>query len=253
MAFFASSLVLLNVGRYLGLQYLKKEGVGSMSGLPTIEGAVFALIGLLVAFTISGALQRFDERRQLIVQEANAVMTAYDRLALLGADARGLQTALKDYTKARIDLYTMPEGFSLWQRTEVWSPEQQVKIGQAKSKLWDAAIAACPQSGYRVACSLVLPTLSNAFEVARLRAAADERHPPQIIYIMLFGLGLGGSLLAGFGMAAAAARSWIHMVIFAAALAITLYVVTDMEFPRLGLIRLDSFDHFLINAYDAMG
>ena len=71
-----------------------------MSGLPTIEGAVFALIGLLVAFTISGALQRFDERRQLIVQEANAVMTADDRLALLGADARGLQTALKDYTKA---------------------------------------------------------------------------------------------------------------------------------------------------------
>ena len=49
----------------------------------------------------------------------------------------GLQTALKDYTKARIDLYTMPEGFSLWQRTEVWSPEQQVKIEQAKSKLWD--------------------------------------------------------------------------------------------------------------------
>ena len=43
------------------------------------------------------------------------------------------------------------------------------------------------------------------------------------------------------------------MVIFAAALAITSYVVTDMEFPRLGLIRLDSFDHFLINAYDAMG
>ena len=124
---------------------------------------------------------------------------------------------MKDYTKARIELYTMPEGFSLWQRTEVWSPEQQVKIGQAKSRLWDAAIAACPQSGYRVACSLVLPTLSNAFEVARLRTAADERHPPQIIYIMLFGLGLGGSLLAGFGMAAAAARSWIHMVIFAAA------------------------------------
>ena len=84
MAFFASSLVLLNVGRYLGLRYLKKEGVGSMSGLPTIEGAVFALIGLLVAFTISGALQRFDERRQLIVQEANAVMTAYDRLACSG-------------------------------------------------------------------------------------------------------------------------------------------------------------------------
>lgn len=52
--------------------------------------------------------------------------------------------------------------------------------------------------------------------------------------MMLFVLDLGGSLLAGFGMAAAKARSWIHMVIFAVTLAVTLYVVTDMEFPGSG-------------------
>jgi hypothetical protein len=70
--------------------------------------------------------------------------------------------------------------------------------------------------------------------------------------MMLFGLGLGGSLLAGFGMAAAKARSWIHMVIFAATLAVTLYVVTDMEFPRLGLIRIEDFDHFLTDVHEQM-
>jgi len=59
-------------------------------------------------------------------------------------------------------------------------------------------------------------------------------------------------LLAGFGMAAATARSWIHMVIFAATLTITLYAVTDMEFPRLGLIRIENFDHFLVEAYYQM-
>ena len=79
-------------------------------------------------------------------------------------------------------------------------------------------------------------------EVARLRAGASEKHPPQIVYIMVFGLGLGGSLLAGFGMAAAAARSWIHMVVFAGTLTITLYAVTDMEYPRLGLIRIENGD-----------
>jgi len=252
VAFFASSLILLNIGRNLGVRYLGKEGTGSMSGLSTVEGAIFGLMGLLLAFTFSGALQRFDERRQLILQEANAVSTAYDRLALLGPDAGRLQAAFKDYTKARIDLYTMPEGFSLSQRAEVWPPQQLAKIDQAKTRLWDAAVAECPPSGYRVTCSLVLPTLSNAFEVARLRSAAVERHPPQIVYIMLFCLGLGGSLLAGFGMAAAAARSWVHMVIFSGALAVTLYVVADLEFPRLGLIRLERFDHFLVNAYEAM-
>jgi hypothetical protein len=53
-------------------------------------------------------------------------------------------------------------------------------------------------------------------------------------------------------MAAASARSSIHMALFAATLAAALYIVTDMECPRLGLIRIDSFDHFLGDAYEQM-
>src|SRR5262249_11815177 len=252
-AFFFGSLLLLNYGRRLGLTYLGKEGAGGMAGLPTIEGAGFALIGLLVAFTVSGALQRFDERRQLVVQEANAVSTAYDRLALFDDETRGdLQATLKDYVQARIDLYRLPHDFSLWQAGEDWSRERKDQAIELKNKLWDGAGAACPQAKFPPACAAALPALASTFEVARLRLAAAEKHPPQIIYIMLFGLGLGGSLLAGFGMAAASARSWVHMIIFAASLTVTLYVITDMEYPRLGLIRIESFDHFLAEAHAQM-
>jgi hypothetical protein len=251
-AFFVSSLLLLNYGRRLGLRYLQKDA-GNMAGLTTVEGAVFALIGLLLAFTISGALQRFDERRQLVVQEANAASTAHDRLALFEGDvARDLQAKLKDYVQARINLYGMPHDFSLWRHSELFSTEQQDKIIDLKNKIWDATVAACPQSGFRPACAQALPALASLFEVARLRLGASEKHPPQIVYIMLFGLGLGGSLLAGFGMAAAAARSWIHMLVFAATLTVTLYAVTDMEYPRLGLIRIENFDHFLVDAHQQM-
>jgi hypothetical protein len=251
--FFISSLILLNYGRRLGSRYLRQDGVNGMAGLPTVEGAVFALIGLLVAFTVSGALQRFDERRQLVVQESNAVSTAYDRLGLFENEvAYDLKTKLKDYVRSRIELYRLPHDLSLWDGGEVWSSEQQKKIAEFKAKLWDAAVAACPQTDFRPACSLTVPALASMFEVARLRAGAAERHPPHIVYVMLFGLGLGGSLLAGFGMAASKARSWIHMVIFAATLAVTLYVITDMEFPRLGLITIESFDHFLVEVYEQM-
>jgi hypothetical protein len=243
--FFISSLILLHYGRQLGLRYMAKQGVDSMAGLPTIEGAVFALIGLLLAFTISGALQRFDERRQLVVQEANALATAYDRLDLLGPAAPALQGMLKQYSEARLDLYAMPHDFSVWERAEIWSPDQLARIADLKREVWDGIVSACPPSNFLPACGLGLTGLNNAFEVARLRQGAAEKHPPQIVYILLFGLGLGGSLLAGFGMAAAAARSWVHMMMFAATLSIALYAVTDMEFPRLGLIRIESFDHFL--------
>jgi hypothetical protein len=252
--FLVGSLILLNYGRQLGLRYLQRQkAAGNMAGLATTEGAVFALIGLLLAFTISGALQRFDDRRQLVVQEANALGTAYDRLGLFeGVVGRDLQGKLKDYVRARVDLYRTPHDFSLWEAGEVWSREQQDRILELKNTVWDATAAACPQDNFRPACSPALIALNSAFEIARLRAGAAEKHPPQIIYALLFGLGLGGSLLAGFGMAAAAARSWVHMVIFAGVLTLTLYVVTDMEFPRLGLVRVETFDHFLADAYAQM-
>src|SRR5262249_8557401 len=235
-AFFVSSLFLLNYGRQLGLRYLK-GGTSNMAGLATVEGAVFALIGLLLAFTSSGALQRFDDRRQLVIQEANAASTAHDRLALFGGDVgRALQDKLKDYVQARIDLYRMPHDYSLLTRTEVFSHEQEKNILDLKNRLWNSTVEACPQSNFRPACAQAVPAFANMFDVARLRSGAAENHPPQVVYVMLFGLGLGGSLLAGFGMAAAKSRSWIHMLIFAATLTVTLYTLTDMEYPRLGLI-----------------
>ena len=42
------------------------------------------------------------------------------------------------------------------------------------------------------------------------------------------------------------------MVVFAAALAVTLYVITDIEFPRLGLVRIEGFDHFLVEVFEQM-
>ena len=148
-----SSISPPNYGRYLGLRYLRASGSDSMTGLPTMESAVFALIGLLLAFTVSGALHRFDERRHLVLQEANAVSTAYDRLGLFEAEvARGLQSRLKDYVQARIDLYRMPHDFSLWEGAEVWSRDQHDKIFELKTKVWDAVTAACPQANFRPAC-----------------------------------------------------------------------------------------------------
>ena len=251
--FFVGSLILLRLGQHLGLRYRKRNGTEGSGGLATVEGAIFGLMGLLLAFTIAGALQRFDDRRQLVIQEATAATTAYDRLALFGGeDGSRLQSSLKEYVRARVDLYRMAHDFLLLQQAEEFSDRQEKKVLELKNQLWDAAVAACPQPNYRPACALSLPALNSLFEVARQRAGAAEKHPPQIIYFMLFGLGLGCSLLAGFGMAASSGLSWIHMVLFAGTLTVALYVVTDMEYPRLGLIRIEAFDHFLKDAYDQM-
>ncbi|MCU0955034.1 MAG: hypothetical protein MUC37_10590 [Hyphomicrobium sp.] len=243
---FGGSLALLGAGRRIGQEYLTRQGADSMSGLNAVEGAVFALMGLLLAFAISGALQRFDERRGLILQEANAIATAGDRLQLLDADARRqLKPLLVAYAEARLTIYKAPIEFSITDEAAVYSPEAVRAAAAAKAVLWKSAAAYCPFGISNTGCVLTLPSLSAMFEAAKLRRGANERHPPQAIYIMLFGLALGASLLAGFSMAAAKSQSIVHMLVFATALAVTLYIVTDIEFPRMGLIRVDYFDHFL--------
>jgi len=79
---FLGMLVLLEAGHRLGVRQGLKESDGERGSRGAIESAVFALFGLLMAFTFSGAASRFNEKRMLIAEEANAIETAYLRLRL---------------------------------------------------------------------------------------------------------------------------------------------------------------------------
>lgn len=253
LAMFIGSLVLMEFGRRLGLRRLSEEGSASMAGLSAVEGAVFALMGLLLAFSLSGALQRFDERRTHIIHEANALSTAYHRLGLLDEQSKiELRAKLKAYLAERLELYRLLIGFSIVEDASIYDATQLAKIAEAQTQVWDGAVAACSRAPTTSPCTLILPALNDVFEAARDRSGANQRHPPRIIYIMLFGLGLGGSLLAGFGMGAAEKRSIVHMVTFAAAMSLALYIITDIEFPRQGLITVSHFDGFLEQVLNSM-
>jgi len=77
-------------------------------------------------------------------------------------------------------------------------------------------------------------------------------HPPLVIYGMLFGLALGSALLTGYAMAPAQKRNWLHAIGFALAVSIVVYVIIDIEFPRLGLIRVDAIDQAIVNVRESM-
>jgi uncharacterized membrane protein YagU involved in acid resistance len=99
---------------------------------------------------------------------------------------------------------------------------------------------------------LLLPALNQMFDIATTRAMSRQMHPPMIIFIMLGFLVLSAAAIAGFGLAKAKTRSWIHLLLFAFVFAITFYVILDIEYPRLGLIRVDAFDRVLIDLRNSM-
>ena len=104
---FLCFLLFVEIGRRLGARWVDEEETErERVVLNTIETAIYALLGLMIAFTFSGAAERFDARRSLTVQEGNAIGTAYLRLDLLPAAAQpALREKFRRYTEARIAVY----------------------------------------------------------------------------------------------------------------------------------------------------
>ncbi len=244
LALFAGMLVLFDIGRRIGRRRLVADPDGAHIGTGAVDGAVFALLGLLIAFTFSGAASRFDERRNLIVQESNDIGTAYLRVDLMPESAQpAMRDLFRRYVDSRIELY---RGFQDTEDIEAAYAiyERSTKI---QGELWGHAVAAGKTDGASPgATMLLLPALNQMFDIASTRALVIRMHPPPVIFAMLFGLALVGALFAGYGMAGRKARSWIHMVGFAAVMAGAVNVIIDLEYPRRGLIRVDSFDQALV-------
>lgn len=73
-----------------------------------------------------------------------------------------------------------------------------------------------------------------------------------MIFAMLALIALASSLMAGYEMSGANRRSWLHTVGYAVILSIAVYVILDLEYPRLGLIRVDAAHHFLVDVRHTM-
>src|ERR1700758_3844296 len=237
---FLGMLIMLETGRRLAIRRRSKEVDGERSNLGPIEGAVFRLFGLLMAFTFSGAASRFNEKRMLIAEEANTIETAYLRLHLVPEAESKIQDLFRRYLDSRIETYRrMPD-------------MKAARLEMANSKkiqeqIWTDSVAATRlPSAHPAAGWLLLSALNNMIDITTTRAMALQMHPPRIIYALLFALGLICSLLAGYRMANGQHRSWLHILGFTVITVIIVYVILDIEYPRAGLIRLESADQVLV-------
>jgi hypothetical protein len=197
-------LVMLDIGRRIGAKQLATDPEGARTGTGTIEAAVFALLGLLIAFTFSGALSRFDDRRHLIVEEANAIGTAYLRLDLLPVDSQvGLRKNFRQYVESRLGIYRkLPDILA--------AKAELVKATKLHREIWARAVAASQAEGAASSAAvLLLPALNQMIDITTTRVAALQLHPPLIIFGMLSLVALFSALLAGYGMAGAKSRRWV--------------------------------------------
>ncbi len=116
-----------------------------------------------------------------------------------------------------------------------------------QARIWSEAVAAARSSPTVAATSVLLPALNEMFDIVTTRTAATRMHPPVIIYVLLFALALLGALFAGSAMAGTRTRASLHVIGFAVMMAASVYLILDLEFPRIGLIRIDAMDQLLVD------
>ena len=121
-----------------------------------------------------------------------------------------------------------------------------------QGEIWNNAVAGCRAAGTPAAYMLLLPALNEMIDITSTRTETAKIHPPLIVFIMLGLLSLAGALLAGYGMAGGKSRSWSHTLGFAAVMAVTVYVIVDIEYPRFGLFQIVGADQVLVELRQSM-
>jgi hypothetical protein len=243
---FPVMIIALEIGRRIGLRRLAEDPEGARTGVSAVDGAVFALFGLLVAFTFTNAASRYEGRRDMLVQHANAIGTAWLRLDLLPAD---VQPELRRDFRGYMDMVVkLPKLVGEPQAIE----RGMAEVGRLQNNIWNLAEAAAARDSRPFVATLVLPALNEMFDIGATRHAALKYHVSPVIIAMLLLLSVLASLLAGYGMASGLHRNWLHMFIFAALVTLTLFVIIDLELPRHGLIGMEKFDQILFDLRQSM-
>jgi hypothetical protein len=241
---FLGMLACLEIGYRIGRR-ADADGTGG-EGLGAMEAAIFGLFGLLLGFAFAGATSRLDARRQLIVQEANAIGTAYLRLDVLPlSDQPELRRLFRDYLEARFRAYDAGSDLTTVERFIA----QAVQLQQ---EIWTRAVAAGRVDQTQNTTRVVLPAINEMIDVTTARRVAARTRLPWLVLVLLLVIALLTAVTAGYAMAKRKRRSALHDILYAAAVATTVYVVLDLDNPRIGLIRLDATDKILHELHDSI-
>jgi hypothetical protein len=234
-ALFVAMLVGLELGRRFGLHRSRKHGEAARSGVGVVDGTVYGLLGLLLGFVFSGAAGRFDARRALVAAEANAISTAWLRIDILPRDSQTvIRAAFRRYVDAVLATYTNPVP------GELAAPSAELM--QAEREIWNKSVAACLTPEGEKARMLFLPSVNEMFDAVEHERVARRAHPPGVIFLMLGVMSLAASIFGGYALSSSPTRNWMYLLGVAATISVAVYVILELEYPRLGFVQVSARD-----------
>jgi hypothetical protein len=233
---FLSVLIMIELGYRYQLVSAPPDDGSNFKGSP-VTTVVLSLMGLVLAFTYSNAAARLEASRLSILDEVNAIETAWLRIDVAEPGARPrLKQIVRKYLDTRIRAYEAFRDANAYSR--------QLESGaELRKELWTLSVEATTASVNR---TLLLTALNAVSDTAATRTLALGTHLPASVLVCLIGIVLIGSMLIGTMLGGPDNRRWFDRVTIAVVLSLVVYTILDMEYPRVGIKLLERSDAMLL-------
>jgi hypothetical protein len=226
------SFVVLWLSARLGAEFRKQQLLEDdlRHDLDVVVGATLTLLGLIIGFTFSMAVSRYDQRKNDEEAEANAISTEYVRANLLpDADATRVRALLRDYLDQRILFYQSQNEERLGQINRA--------TAQLQNDLWSAVLAPAAARPTTPVLPLALSGMNDVLNSQGYTQAAWWNRIPIAAWVLMITIAVFANMMFGYG-ARRRKAGVIHMLVLPLVLSIAFFLIADIDSPRRGVIRV---------------
>lgn len=230
----AAILAANELGYRVGRWRKAHTDIGVKAQTTAIQAAMLGLLALLLGFTFTMALQRFDNRSQAVISEANAIGTAYLRTRLLPHEFREpARQLIADYTQLRIAAGKLDLAHEVERRGN------HAEVQRMQGQIWTVALAAAEQDPRPVTTGLFIQSLNELIDVYGERNAALNKHVPEVVLFLLFAVFIIAGAVLGFSGGLEGGRPLLATVAMAVLITLVIFIIIDLDRPRRGLIQVN--------------
>lgn len=222
-------IVLLSVE---GGYRLGKRAVGAAEERDTPLGemvaATLGLLAFLLAFTFGLAASRYDTRRQLLLDEANAIGTTWLRAAMLPEDREPIRALLRQYVDVRLEGARNHDLARLLQRSDA-----------LQAQLWAHATAIARKTPDAIVTGLFVQSLNDVIDLHAKRLTASVRNRiPLAIWLSLYGVTVLSFMVLGYHAGLVSGRRSPAILPVAITFAVVIWLIADLDRPREGTLTV---------------
>jgi hypothetical protein len=224
-------LLMAEVGYRLGRRLFTANDSNRRSQIGAVQAAVLGLLALLLGFTFSMAADRYDSRRELVLQHANAIGTAWLRGGMLpDAHAQPVRDLLREY----VDLHVRAHD-ALRDRATIAADRR--RIAEIRSALWQHAEASAREAPDDITATFV-ETLNDVIDTEAARVAASTNRIPPGVWLILVVAAAVGCWTSGYGAGATGVRSPLTGVLLPLLATVVMLLILDLTNERRGIISV---------------